>query len=377
MPEAYTDKPPVWHRLEAKDGNARAGVLHTQHGDIPTPVFMPVGTVGSVKALTPRDLKQAGARIILGNAYHLYLRPGHQLVEEMGGLHRFAGWDGAILTDSGGFQVMSLSGINKISEGGVEFASHIDGSKHMISPERSMEIQRSLGSDIVMCFDDCPPYPAEKEQVQVSMERTIRWSERCLEVPLQAHQGLFGIQQGGMFPELREQHSQILSKLPFAGYAIGGLSVGERPELMHEMVAVAAPLLPENKARYLMGVGRPQDLVEAVGSGVDMFDCVMPTRNARNGQLFTSRGKVTIKNAKYINDSSSLDESCRCYCCANFTKAYLRHLYIAKEPLYMVLNTLHNITYYLDLMSQMRAAIIEKRFDDFRQAFYKKLEAES
>jgi queuine tRNA-ribosyltransferase len=321
-------------------------------------------------------LKEVGAKIVLGNAYHLYLRPGHKLIEEQGGLHKFMGWDGAILTDSGGFQVMSLSALTKKSEAGVEFASHLDGSKHLITPEKSMEIQRALGSDIVMCFDECLGHPAERDAVRKSMELTTRWAKRCREVELKPHQGLFGILQGGMYPDLRKEHMQALLEIPFEGYAIGGLSVGESPELLWEMVHASAPLLPADKPRYLMGVGRPEDLVESVAAGIDIFDCVMPTRNARNGAIFTSRGKINIRNAKYSNDSGPLDEECGCYTCRNFSRAYLRHLHNAGEILGSTLNTIHNIYFYLDLMRRIRNAIQEKRFDDFRRSFYKKLQHE-
>jgi queuine tRNA-ribosyltransferase len=366
----------IRYELIDQDGPARLGKVHTAHGSFDTPMFMPVGTSATVKGLTPSHLKEVGAKIVLGNAYHLYLRPGHKLIEEQGGLHKFMGWDGAILTDSGGFQVMSLSALTKKSEAGVEFASHLDGSKHLITPEKSMEIQRALGSDIVMCFDECLGHPAERDAVRKSMELTTRWAKRCREVELKPHQGLFGILQGGMYPDLRKEHMQALLEIPFEGYAIGGLSVGESPELLWEMVHASAPLLPADKPRYLMGVGRPEDLVESVAAGIDIFDCVMPTRNARNGAIFTSRGKINIRNAKYSNDSGPLDEECGCYTCRNFSRAYLRHLHNAGEILGSTLNTIHNIYFYLDLMRRIRNAIQEKRFDDFRRSFYKKLQHE-
>jgi queuine tRNA-ribosyltransferase len=366
----------IRYELIDQDGPARLGKIHTAHGSFDTPMFMPVGTSATVKGLTPSHLKEVGAKIVLGNAYHLYLRPGHKLIEEQGGLHKFMGWDGAILTDSGGFQVMSLSALTKKSEAGVEFASHLDGSKHLITPEKSMEIQRALGSDIVMCFDECLGHPAERDAVRKSMELTTRWAKRCREVELKPHQGLFGILQGGMYPDLRKEHMQALLEIPFEGYAIGGLSVGESPELLWEMVHASAPLLPADKPRYLMGVGRPEDLVESVAAGIDIFDCVMPTRNARNGAIFTSRGKINIRNAKYSNDSGPLDEECDCYTCRNFSRAYLRHLHNAGEILGSTLNTIHNIYFYLNLMRRIRSAIQEKRFDDFRRSFYKKLQHE-
>lgn len=358
--------------LLAEDGKARLGRITTHHASFETPIFMPVGTAATVKSMTPEDLEAIGAKIILGNAYHLYLRPGHDLVEEQGGLHKFMGWDGAILTDSGGFQVMSLSGLNKRSEEGVEFASHIDGSKHMISPEKSMEIQRGLSSDIVMAFDECLAYESTKDEVAASRDRTTRWAKRCQAVDLKPHQSLFAIQQGGMHEDLRREHAEELAEMDFPGYAIGGLSVGEPPDVLWEMTRVAAPMLPKHKPRYLMGVGRPQDLIEAVAAGVDMFDCVMPTRNARNGSVFTWSGKINIRNAKYAKDSGPLDPDCSCMVCGNFSRAYLRHLHNVGEMLGGHLCTYHNLYFYLDLMRKARENIREKRFDDFRQAFYKK-----
>jgi queuine tRNA-ribosyltransferase len=362
---------PVYFHLEANDGNARAGKLHTRHATIETPMFMPVGTAATVKGLTPEELKDLGAGIILGNAYHLYMRPGHKLIEEMGGLHEFMHWDRAILTDSGGFQVMSLSELRKVTADGVQFSSHLDGSKHFISPEISMEIQKSLGSDIVMAFDECVKHPATKEEVRTSMELTAKWERRSRAYELKSHQGLFGILQGGMYPDLRKEHYQMIQDLDFEGWAIGGLSVGEPPELMYEMLDVSVPLLPSQKVRYLMGVGTPQDLIEGVFRGVDIFDCVMPTRNARNGTLFTSQGKLHIKNAKFLRDQSPLDSSCSCYTCRNYSRSYLRHLFVSGEMLGGRLNTIHNLHFYIDLMRQARRAVLEKRFDEFRKAFYK------
>lgn len=367
----------VRFELKKTDGKARMGELHTAHGTIPTPHFMPVGTSATVKSLTPKDVKEEiGASILLGNAYHLYIRPGHGLIERQGGLHKFMGWDGAILTDSGGFQVMSLADLRKITDEGVEFSSHLDGSRHMISPEKSMEIQRALGSDIVMCFDECVKHPSTKEEARRAMERTSRWAKRCRAYELKSHQGLFGILQGGMYPELRREHWEQIRDIPFEGWAIGGLSVGEPPELMYEMLDHSVPLLPADKVHYLMGVGRPEDLVEGVARGVDIFDCVMPTRNARNGTLFTSRGKVQIKNAKYGEDKAPLDAECGCYACKNFSRAYLRHLFMAGEILSARLNTLHNLYFYVNLMRQIREAIRTGTFDEFRRAFYKKLSNE-
>jgi queuine tRNA-ribosyltransferase len=364
-------------------GRARAGriVLKGSEGsgggphEILTPIFMPVGTLGTVKAITTSELKTMRAQIILGNTYHLYLRPGHARVERLGELHKFMNWKGPILTDSGGFQVFSLAGINKVDDQGVTFQSHIDGSTHRFTAELSMEIQRALGSDIVMAFDECPPYPATPEQVQSAMKRTLAWAKRGLDVPLKPHQARFGIMQGGLYEELRKQSAAEITELAYDGFAIGGLSIGETPELMQKMTRYAAPLLPKNKPRYLMGVGRPEDLVEGVRAGVDMFDCVMPTRNARNGQLFTSQGKINIKNARFADDSSPLDPECGCETCTQYSRAYLRHLFICGEVLSARLNTLHNLTYYLNLMTQMRNAILENRFDDWVKTFYTKLNA--
>lgn len=366
--------------LPGADGvaRARAGRLHLP-GDrgpghpgftIETPMFMPVGTVGSVKSLSSADIKTVGSQIILGNTYHLYLRPGHERVERLGGLARFMNWDGPILTDSGGFQVFSLSEMNKIDDDGVTFKSHLDGSSHRFTPEHSMNIQRALGSDIVMAFDECPPYPAEPEHVERAMRRTVKWAERGLAVPLKAHQARFGIVQGGLYPELRTRSAREITALPYDGFAIGGLSIGEPPELMHPMVWHTAPLLPAEKPRYLMGVGRPEDLVEGVRAGVDLFDCVMPTRNARNGTLFTSEGRINIKSAKYAEDLGPLDARCACETCRTYSRAYLRHLFVAGEITAYRLNTIHNLTYYIELMRQMRAAILENRFDEWVKNFY-------
>lgn len=349
------------------------GSLGEPH-EILTPMFMPVGTVGSVKGMTPGDLKQIQAQVILGNTYHLYLRPGHARVERLGELHRFMGYSGPILTDSGGFQVFSLAGLNKIDDEGVTFQSHIDGSSHRFTPELSMEIQRALGSDIVMAFDQCPPYPATEDQVRSAMSRTFAWAKRGLNIPLKDHQTRFGIFQGGLYEHLRKESAQQIMSLPFDGFAIGGLSIGESPDMMQEMARLTTPLLPKDRPRYLMGVGRPEDLVEGVRAGVDMFDCVMPTRNARNGQLFTSRGKVNIKNARYADDTGPLDPDCSCEVCQKFTRAYLRHLFVSKELLSARLNTFHNLFYYLELMRQMRAAILEGRFDEWAKTFYRNRE---
>ena len=358
---------------ECKQSGARLGRLHTPHGVIETPIFMPVGTQATVKAMTPEELKEMNAQIILSNTYHLYLRPGHDLVKEAGGLHKFMNWDRPILTDSGGFQVFSLGDLRKITEEGVTFQSHIDGSKHFLSPEKVMEIENALGADIIMAFDECAPYPADREYVKKSLERTTRWAVRCKEAHKNTEkQALFGIIQGGMYRDLREQSAAELVPLDFPGYAIGGLSVGEPKELMYEVLDYTTPLMPKDKPRYLMGVGSPDALIEGAIRGIDMFDCVLPTRIARNGTAMTSEGKVVIKNAKYTRDFTPLDPNCDCYCCKNYTKAYLRHLYKADEILSSRLLSTHNLHFLLDLMKQVRTAIMEDRLLDFRNAFFEK-----
>jgi queuine tRNA-ribosyltransferase len=344
--------------------NARRGRLHTPHGQIETPIFMPVGTAGSVKAIAPDDLRTLEAQIILGNTYHLMLRPGEALVAEQGGLHRFMGWDGPILTDSGGFQVFSLGPMRKISEEGVDFKSHLDGAKHHLSPERSMEIQELLGSDIMMAFDECPPAKSERPYFEDSLARTTRWLHRCVKAWSRQRTSLFGIVQGGLHEDLRKRHAEEICAVDLPGFALGGYSVGEEPEAMHAGVAYSAPLLPKDKPRYLMGVGTPIDLVMCVAAGIDMFDCVLPTRTARNGLLYTSQGRVVIKNAKYQHDSGPLDPACDCYTCKTFSRAYLRHLFVAKELLAMRLNTLHNLRFFLNLMKRARTAIEADRFGE-------------
>ena len=364
--------------LTHTDGAARRGILQTAHGTIETPVFMPVGTQGAVKALTARHLEEIGAGLILGNTYHLMLRPGDELIARRGGLHAFIGWKHAILTDSGGYQVFSLAERRKITENGVEFRSHLDGASFLLTPERAVEIQINLGSDIQMVLDECPALPSTPDVIATSVALTARWAERCRERflakqpkkitgsdPLQ-----FGIVQGGTFQELRQKSAELTVGIGFDGYAIGGLSVGEPPETMYKIVADTAPLLPEGQPRYLMGVGTPVDLVEAVARGIDMFDCVMPTRNARNGQLFTSEGPLNIKNAQYAEDDAPADPACGCYTCRNFSRAYLRHLYMAGEMTGGTLNTLHNLSFYLDTMRGIREAISFGRFEDFRQGFH-------
>jgi len=351
---------------------ARAGVIQTAHGAIETPVFMPVGTLGSVKSLTPEDLVVAGAQIILGNTYHLYLRPGCEVIRRFAGLHRFMNWRRPILTDSGGFQVFSLAKLAKIDSGGVTFQSHIDGSRHHLTPEKAIEIQLGLNSDIMMCLDQCIRYPAARADVQQAEETTFDWACRCQaawraagEVP----NALFGIVQGGMFKDLRKLSAERLRELGFSGYALGGLSVGEPQALMLEMADCTLPLLPADKPKYIMGVGTPGDLIELIGLGADMFDCVMPTRNARNGMLFSSQGRINIKAKAYEEDEGPLDPECSCYVCRNYSRAYLRHLYRAGEILASQLNTHHNLYYYLDLMQRAREAIRENRFTEFRSNY--------
>jgi queuine tRNA-ribosyltransferase len=372
--------PPVSFTLEATDGAARMGLLRTQHSVIQTPMFMPVGTNGAVKSLSPGDLQEMGAQIILSNAYHLFLRPGIERMKALGGLHKFMSWNRSILTDSGGFQVMSLSGMRKVTDEGVTFQSHIDGAKHFFSPEVSMEIQSALGSDIVMAFDECLPHPATREQVEVSLIRTTDWERRSRASALQSHQGLFGILQGGMYPDLRAKHWEMIGDLEMEGWAIGGLSVGEPTPLLYELMEASAPLLPKHKVRYLMGVGTPEDLLAGISHGIDIFDCVMPTRNGRNGTLFTSTGKIHIKNAKFTADQNPLDSKCSCYTCRTFTRAYLRHQFLQGEILASRLFSLHNLTYYLDLMRGARVAIGRGEFKRFRAevlaAYDNKLESE-
>lgn len=355
---------------------ARRGEVKTKHGTFQTPVFMPVGTQGTVKAVTPENLKEMNAQIILGNTYHLYIRPGHELIEKFGGLHGFMNWDGAILTDSGGFQIFSLQELATITEEGAAFRSHLDGSKLFLSPEDAIHVQECLGSDIMMCLDTCIPYPADRDQTRKATDLTTRWAQRCRDAHKKRDQLLFGIVQGGMFPDLREEHAKSLIDIGFDGYALGGLSVGEEKELMYDMTEATTPHLPEEYSRYLMGVGTPEDLVEGVWRGVDMFDCVMPTRNARNGTLFTSKGKITIKNAKYREDPKPLDESCDCYTCRNYSRAYLRHLFHSREILSYHLNTIHNLHFYLNLMDGIRKSIENDSFAQFRKDFYGNLESE-
>jgi queuine tRNA-ribosyltransferase len=350
--------------VRARDGGARLGRLHSAHGGVDTPAFLPVGTLGAVKAVTPEELRACGAQMVLANTYHLYLRPGHEVVRDLGGLHRFMHWDGPILTDSGGFQAFSMEALRRLDEEGVHFKSHLDGSLHTLTPESSMQVQAALGSDVAMVLDECPPLPSPREAVAAAVERTTRWAERSRRAYLDAQgPGVpFAIVQGGTFEDLRARSAEALMALDFPGYAIGGVSVGEPPDAIAAVARQTATLLPEERPRYLMGVGRPEDLVAAVAGGVDLFDCVMPTRNARNGTLFTSRGKVNIKKEENKKDPRPLDPDCPCETCRNYSRAYLRHLYVSGEILAARLHTIHNLTFYLGLMARMREAIASGTF---------------
>lgn len=363
----------ITYELIKKDEGtgARAGVLHTPHGSFPTPIFMPVGTQATVKAVSPDELKDLGAGIILSNTYHLFLRPGMELVREAGGLHKFMHWDRGILTDSGGFQVFSLGELRKITEEGVTFRSHIDGSKQFLSPEISVEVQTALGSDIVMAFDECVPYPADYDYTKQSLDRTLRWAKRCKDAMMRDDQGLFGIVQGGMYKELRIESAETLVEMDFPGYAVGGLSVGEPKELMYEMLELSTEHLPQDKPRYLMGVGTPDCLVEGVARGIDMFDCVFPTRVARNGMAMTWTGRLVMKNKVFTHDHEVLEQGCGCYACRNgYTRAYIRHLVRAGEIFGLRLLTLHNLYFLQAFMRAMREAIVESRFAEFRRDFW-------
>ena len=356
-----------------KNSGARRGVVHTPHGDIQTPIFMPVGTQATVKSMTPEELKDdVKAQIILANTYHLYLRPGHELVKEAGGLHKFMNWDKPILTDSGGFQVFSLSGLRKITEEGVKFSSHLDGSKHLFTPEKVMEIEEALGADIIMAFDECCPYPSDYKYTENSMYRTTRWAERCKTAHTNENQGLFGIIQGGFYKDLRKISADDLIAMEFPGYAIGGISVGEPKEEFLDILRYTTPLMPENKPRYLMGVGTPDYLIEAALAGIDMCDCVLPTRLARHGTALTSKGKIVIRNATYEKDWGKLDDECDCYTCKNYTRAYIRHLVKTNEILGIRLISLHNLRFLTRLMEQVREAIEQDNLLGFREEFYKK-----
>lgn len=359
-------------KTESKS-KARAGIIRTSHGQVLTPVFMPVGTQGTIKAVEHRELYEIGAQIILGNTYHLYLRPGTEILQKFGGLHKFMNWENSILTDSGGFQIYSLAELRKIHEDGVEFKSHIDGSMHFFSPEKVIDIQRSIGSDIMMVLDECVGYPAQYDYVKNSVELTSRWAKRCFDhfkstEPIYEHsQYLFGIVQGSVFKELRKISANDLNQIDFDGYAIGGLAVGESTDEMYEITDYTTDLLPQNKPRYLMGVGRPENLLEAIERGVDMFDCVMPTRNGRNAYLFTSKGVLSIKNSQFKDDESPVDDECDCYTCKNFSRAYLRHLFVAREILALQLASIHNLRFYLNLMSEARKMILEDRFSEWKK----------
>ena len=355
-----------------KQSGARLGVLHTPHGDIPTPIYMPVGTQATVKAMTPREMEELGAKIILSNTYHLHLRPGEDIVREAGGLHSFMDWRHPILTDSGGFQVFSLSGLRKITEEGAAFRSHLDGSKHFISPEKSMEIQQALGADIAMAFDVCSPYPCDHKTAEEAMHRTHRWAERCKKYHTREDQALFGIVQGAFYEDLRIESAKTLADMDFPGYGIGGLSVGEPKPVMYEMLEKIEPYMPNNKPRYLMGVGTPDCFLEGVLRGVDMFDCVLATRIARNGTVFTRNGRLVIRNATYARDFEPLEEGCDCYACQHFSRAYIRHLIKAEEITGARLASIHNLRFLIRMMEEIRQAIMEDRFLDYRREFYEK-----
>ena len=365
-------------RIVAVDAEtkARAGELVTPHGVVETPVFMPVGTQATVKTLAPSDLEEIGTRIVLTNAYHLYLRPGTELIREAGGIHRFMGWDRAILTDSGGFQVFSLARLNRITDDGLEFQSHLDGSRHFMSPEQNVAIQRDRGADIIMVLDECVAYPAERSYAARSHELTLKWARRALDAWREApgEQSLFGIVQGATYADLRRESAAALAGMEFPGYAIGGLAVGEPKGAMREMVDAAVEELPEAKPRYFMGQGFPEDIIDSVVQGIDMFDCVMPTRNARKGSVFTSRGKLVVKNAACAADHGPMDPECTCYACRNFSRAYMRHLFAADEMLGARLASLHSLTFYVTMMREMRAAIIEGDFGDWRRSFLSRYE---
>ena len=361
--------------IEARSEDARAGVLRTPHGDIKTPIFMPVGTRATVKTLDPQDLDNVNAQIILGNTYHLYLRPGHELIKKAGGLHKFMGWNKPILTDSGGFQVMSLAGLRKITPEGVRFQSHIDGSYHMFTPEKVMEIQNAIGADIIMSFDECPPYPATKKYVADSLKTTLDWAARGKSAHKKTEQqALFGIVQGGIYEDLREESAKKLIEMDFPGYSIGGLAVGEEKEDMFKITKFMNNILSKEKPRYLMGVGTPGDLLKNIENGIDMFDCVMPTRNARKGTIFTWNGKMIIKSARYKEDFSPIDENCQCYTCRNFSRAYIRHLFNVNELLGMRLASIHSLHYYMDLVTKAREAILDGNYTAFKNKYAEKLD---
>lgn len=368
-------QPPIRYELikTCKQTGARLGIVHTPHGSFETPTFMPVGTQATVKAMSPEELKEMNAGIILSNTYHLWLRPGNDIVKEAGGLHKFMNWDRPILTDSGGFQVFSLSQFRKIEEEGVHFRNHLNGDKLFLSPEKAMEIQNDLGSDIMMAFDECPPYPATHEYMLQSVDRTTRWAKRCKEAHQRPdEQGLFGIIQGGEYEDLRRRSAEALVELDFPGYAVGGLSVGEPKDVMNRVLDFTTPMMPADKPRYLMGVGSPDSLIDGSIRGIDMFDCVLPTRIARNGTLMTSEGRMVIKNAKYARDFRPIDENCDCYTCKNYTRAYVRHLLRTEETFGLRLTSYHNLRFLIKLMEGVRQAIREDRLGDFKEEFFEK-----
>jgi len=354
---------------KCRETGARVGVLHTPHGDVPTPVFAPVGTQATVKTMSPRGLQEVGASLVVANTYHLYLRPGADIVAGLGGLHRFMGWEGPILTDSGGFQVFSLADLREVDDDGVTFRSHLDGSEHRLTPEKSIAVQEQLGADIVVALDVCPPYPSDYEYNRIALDRTHSWAERCLTARARQDQLMMGVVQGGTYPDLREESARYVTSLNFPAYAVGGLSVGEPKELMHKMLDVTIPLLPEDRPRHLLGVGSPEDLFECVARGIDIFDCALPTRVARNGTFFTREGRLNIRNAQYRDDPSPVEERCSCYACRTFSKGYLRHLVIGREILGLHLATLHNLHFVFDTMCEIRDAIVRGRFADLKREF--------
>ncbi len=365
----------VWYEpiKTCKQSGARLGIVHTPHGNFETPAFMPVGTQATVKGLSPEEIKETGAGIILSNTYHLWMRPGSDIIKDAGGLHKFMNWDRAILTDSGGFQVFSLSDLRNITEEGVKFKSHIDGSKHLLTPEKAMEVQNDLGSDIIMAFDECTPYPADEAYAKRSLERTTRWLERCIKAHKRTDvQALFGIIQGSTYADLRKQSTREITSFDLPGYAIGGLSVGESAQLMNEMLEETTPLMPADKPRYLMGVGSPDYLIDGVIRGIDMFDCVLPTRIGRNGTVLTSRGKIIVRDAKYARDYNPIDDECNCYVCKNYSRAYIRHLIKAGEMFGLRLASYHNVYYLMHVMEKVREAIRQDRMLDFRQEYFEK-----